>query len=153
MTAFVRKASRHAAGHSHKGSLRRLEIFAEYRISRVTLSKRYLGERAGAPCAPAKPASAQGQNRKNRPQDADGEAIGAASLAAGLAVSVAAGLDVSVAAGLASTEASGAGVSSVLVQAVAAKTVERRARIRNFRITTSIIIRTALSKGPALSRR
>jgi len=123
------------------------------RIARNTLSMEILRERAGAPCAPATPPSAQGQNRKDQPQDADGEAIGAAALAAGLDVSVAAGLDVSVAAGLASTEASGAGVSSVLVQAVAAKTVERRARIRNFRITTSIIIRTALSNRPALSRR
>jgi hypothetical protein len=86
---------------------------------------------------------------KDQPQDADGDAIGAASLAAGLGVSVATGLDVSVAAGLASTEASGAGVSSDLVQAVAAKTVESRARIRNFRITTSIIIRAALAERPA----
>jgi len=52
------------------------------------------------------------------------------SLAAGLASGEAA-------AGLASAEASGAGVSSDLVQAVAAKTIEKRARIRNFRITTS----------------
>jgi hypothetical protein len=106
-------------------------------------------ERSTVTCAPAIPASAQGQNRKDQPQDADGDAIGAASLAAGLGVSVATGLDVSVAAGLASTEASGAGVSSDLVQAVAAKTVESRARIRNFRITTSIIIRAALAERPA----
>ena len=37
----------------------------------------------------------------------------------------------------AAIDASGAGVSSDLVQAVAAKTIEKRARIRNFRITTS----------------
>ena len=95
--------------------------------------------------------SAQGQDGGvKQPQDAAGEAIGAASLAAGLAISLAAGLAMSLAAGLASAEASGAGVSSDLVQAVAAKTVEKRARIRNFRITTSIIIiHTALAKRPA----
>jgi hypothetical protein len=118
-------------------------------LKRKSVLTERLRGRATAPCAPAKAASAQGQSRKDQPQDAEGEAIGAASLAAGLAVSVATGLDVSVAAGLASAEASGAGVSSDLVQAVAAKTVERRARIRNFRITTSIIIRTALAKRPA----
>jgi len=84
--------------------------------------------------------SAQGQDRKNKsePQDAAGEAAGLVSGAAGLAMSLAAGLaSGEAAAGLASAEASGAGVSSDLVQAVAAKTIEKRARIRNFRITTS----------------
>ena len=91
-------------------------------------------------CAPGEISSAQGQKpkRENQPQDAAGEAAGAASLAAGLAMSLAAGLaSGEAAAGLASAEASGAGVSSDLVQAMAAKNIEKRARIRNFRITTS----------------
>jgi hypothetical protein len=103
-------------------------------------------------------ASAQGQNRKekNQPQEAAGEAIGAASLAAGLGASVAAELEVSAGlasgeatTGLASAEASGAGVSSDLVQAVAAKTIEKRARIRNFRIIISFI--HSYGAGQALS--
>jgi len=71
------------------------------------------------------------------------------SLAAGLDMSVAAGLAGEAAAGLASAEASGAGVSSDLLQAVAAKTIEKRAKIRNFRITTSFIFHTALAKRTA----
>ena len=77
-------------------------------------------------CAPGETSSAQGQRpkRENQPQDAAGEAAGAASLAAGLAMSPAAGLASGEAAtGLASAEASGAGVSSDLVQAMAAKNI------------------------------
>ena len=87
-------------------------------------------------CAPAsRPARRDRTEKKSEPQDAAGEAAGLpASLGAGLAMSLAAG---EAAAGLASAEASGAGVSSDLVQAVAAKSIEKRARIRNFRITTS----------------
>jgi hypothetical protein len=69
---------------------------------------------------------------------------------------VAAGLEVSAGlasgeatTGLASAEASGAGVSSDLVQAVAAKTIEKRARIRNFRIIISFI--HSYGAGQALS--
>jgi hypothetical protein len=54
-----------------------------------------------------------------------------------------------VAPGLASAEASGAGVSSDFVQAVAAKNMEHRTKIRNFRITTSFIFHTALAKRSA----
>jgi hypothetical protein len=96
------------------------------------------------------------EKEKNQPQEAAGEAIGAASLAAGLGASVAAGLEVSAGlasgeatTGLASAEASGAGVSSDLVQAVAAKTIEKRARIRNFRIIISFI--HSYGAGQALS--
>jgi hypothetical protein len=104
------------------------------------------------PCAPDEPLSAQGQDRfsENQLQDPAGEAIGlAASLAAGLASGLAAALVSGEAAGLASVDASGAGVSSDLVQAVAAKNIEKRASIRNFRITTSLILRDGA--GQALS--
>jgi hypothetical protein len=70
-------------------------------------------------------------------------------VAAGLAVALAAPASGEAAAGLASAEASGAGVSSDLVQAVAAKNIEKRAKIRNFRITTSFSFRTALAKRSA----
>jgi len=96
--------------------------------------------------------SAQGQNGKgeSRPQDAAGDAIGAASLGAGLASALAAPASgEAAAAGLASAEASGAGVSSDLVQAVAAKNIEKIAKIRNFRITTSFIF--PYGAGQALS--
>ena len=92
--------------------------------------------------------NAQRQRGENKiAQDAEGEAIGlAGSLAAGLGASAglssllaAALASGEAAAGLASAEASGAGVSSDLVQAVAAKNIERRAKIRNFRITTSFM--------------
>jgi hypothetical protein len=86
--------------------------------------------------------SAQGQDGKgeNQPQDAAGDAAGlAASLAAGLASVLAAPASGEGAAGLASAEASGAGVSSDFEQAVAAKSIEKRAKIKNFRITTSFI--------------
>jgi hypothetical protein len=99
-------------------------------------------------CAPAsRPARRDRTEKKSEPQDAAGEAAGLpASLGAGLAMSLAAG---EAAAGLASAEASGAGVSSDLVQAVAAKTIENRTKIRNFRITTSFIFHTALAKRSA----
>jgi hypothetical protein len=88
-------------------------------------------------CAPEKIPARRDRREKSEPQDAAGEAAGLSG-AAGLAMSLAAGLaSGEAAAGLASAEASGAGVSSDLVQAVAAKTIEKRARIRNFRITTS----------------
>jgi hypothetical protein len=86
----------------------------------------------------ALPARRDRSEKKSEPQDAAGEAIGLVSGAAGDAASLAMGLaSGEAAAGLASAEASGAGVSSDLVQAVAAKSIEKRARIRNFRITTS----------------
>ncbi len=137
------------------------EVFRESarQESGVTLPGGKSRERPTVACALDKFASAQGQKRKekNQPQEAAGEAIGAASLAAGLAISVAAGLEVSAGglisgeatAGLASAEASGAGVSSDLVQAVAAKTIEKRARIRNFRIIISFI--HSYGAGQALS--
>jgi len=124
---------------------------------RITFPGGRSRERPTVACALDKFASAQGQNRKekNPPQEAAGEAIGAASLAAGLAISLAAGLEASAGlasgevTGLASAEASGAGVSSDLVQAVAAKTIEKRARIRNFRIIISFI--HSYGAGQALS--
>jgi hypothetical protein len=136
------------------------EVFRESarQESGVTLPGGKSRERPTVACALDKFASAQGQKRKekNQPQEAAGEAIGAASLAAGLAISVAAGLEVSAGltsgeatTGLASAEASGAGVSSDLVQAVAAKTIEKRARIRNFRIIISFI--HSYGAGQALS--
>jgi hypothetical protein len=104
------------------------------RALRVVRGEKYRW--ATVACAPAsRPARRDRTEKKSEPQDAAGEAAGLpASLGAGLAMSLAAG---EAAAGLASAEASGAGVSSDLVQAVAAKSIEKRARIRNFRITTS----------------
>jgi hypothetical protein len=96
--------------------------------------------------------SAQGQDgkRENQPQDAAGDAIGLAdSLGLGLASVLAAPASEGAAAGLASAEASGAGVSSDFEQAVAANNIEKRAKIRNFRITTSFIFHTALAKRSA----
>jgi hypothetical protein len=75
------------------------------------------------------------------------------SLAAGLDMSVAAGLAGEAAAGLASAEASGAGVSSDLLQAVAAKSIEKRAKIKNFRITTSFIFLRRWPSAQRLRRR
>jgi hypothetical protein len=97
--------------------------------------------------------SAQGQVEKgeNLPQEAIGDAIGlASSLGAGLAISGAAMLPSGEAgAGLASIDASGAGVSSDLEQAVVAKNIEKRAKMRIFRITTSLSSRSALAKRSA----
>jgi len=88
--------------------------------------------------------SAQGQDAKGESaQDAAGDA-GAPAAPVSPVAPVA-----PVAPGLASAEASGAGVSSDFVQAVAAKNMEHRTKIRNFRITTSFIFHTALAKRSA----
>jgi len=87
-------------------------------------------------------------------QDPAGEAAGLLSAPAGLASGLAAMLDS--AAGLASVpaadpeESGDAGVvSSDLLQAVAAKNIEKRARIRTLRITSSLVP-SALAKRAKL---
>jgi hypothetical protein len=134
------------------------------RIRHTYGSARHQEREKTVACALEDTTSAQAQDgRSKKAQEAAGDAIGlpaslaaglASSLAAGLAASLAAGLAISLAAGLASAEASGAGVSSDLLQAdVAAKTIENRAKIRNFRITRSFLFHRALATRQRIRRR